>query len=169
MQSRGYTLLELLIVLLLITLLSAIVAPSSISFLRRQRVRTAAGIIYETLLNARSQAVTNKVNYSVDFRRDVDGISYCVRQSNQECYNWQLIREVYFSRCTFPSDEQYFSVTTLTISGVCTAQFEWTGAVHGRLGGVYLQPHPQSSYCHGVWTKTLLAALDNGEVNRCQE
>lgn len=169
MNSKGYTLLELLIVLVLLGILAAIASPSFISFLQRQRVRVAAGIVYETLSLARSNATTQKVDYSADFRRDSDGLSYCVRQSVSECGNWQSFTGVYFARCTFPSNGQIFTTTTLTIGGVCTASFSWMGSVKGRLGGVYLKPNPSSRLCRGVWTKTLLSALDNREIDRCQD
>ncbi len=169
MNSQGYTLLELLIVVFLIGILAAIASPSFMGLYQRQRLRVAADRVYRSLSEARSNARTQKVDYSVDFRRDVDGFSYCVRQSVNQCSNWQSFTGVYFARCTFPSDGKNFSVTTIAVGGVCTASFSWTGSVKGRLGGVYLQPSPQSRLCRGVWTKTLLSVLDNREIKRCQE
>ncbi len=169
MNSKGYTLLELLIVLFLMGILAAIASPSFVGFLQRQRVRAAADLVYRSLSEGRNQATSQKVDYSVDFRRDVDGFSYCVRQSVSQCGNWQSFAGVYFARCTFPSDGKNFTTTTLAVDGVCTARFSWMGSVKGRLGGVYFQPNPQSRFCRGVWTKTLLSVLDNREIKRCQE
>ncbi|MCP2729022.1 hypothetical protein [Limnofasciculus baicalensis] len=129
----------------------------------------AAGIVYQTLSLARSNATTQKVDYSIDFRRDYDGFSYCVRLSVNECGNWQSFTGVYLARCTFPSNGQNFAATKLLTGSVCTARVSWTGSVEGRLGGVYLKPNPLSRYCRGVWTKTLLWVLDNREINRCED
>ncbi len=169
MNSKGYTLLELLIVLFLMGILAAIASASFVGFLQRQRVRAAADIVYRSLSEGRNQATSQKVDYSVDFRRDVDGFSYCVRQSVSECGNWQSFAGIYFARCTFPSEGKNFSVTTIDVGGVCTASFSWMGSVKGRLGGVYFKPSSQSRLCRGVWTKTLLSVLDNREIDRCQE
>jgi prepilin-type N-terminal cleavage/methylation domain-containing protein len=169
MNSRGFSILELLIVVFLIGILAAIASPSFLGFSQRQRVRAATGLVYQALSLAKSNATTQKVDYSIDFRRDSDGFSYCVRSAARECSNWQSFRGVYFARCTFPSNGQNFTVTTLTIGSVCTARVSWTGSVQGRLGGVYLKPNSQSRYCRGVWTKTLLWVLDNREIDRCED
>lgn len=167
MNARGYSILELLIVLLLVGLLGAIVSPSFVGFYKRQRVGVAAGMVYRALLVARGDATTEKVDYSIDFRRDFDGFSYCVRPSVQVCGSWQSFGGVYLARCTFSSSGQDFVVTRLLSGGVCTARVSWRGAVQGRLGGVHFKVSPQSLYCRGVWTKTLLWVLDNREIDRC--
>ena len=169
MNTRGYSILELLIVLFLIGLVVAIAFPNFIGFSQRQRVRVATSLVYQALFLAKSNASTQKVDYSIDFRRDEEGFSYCVRPSADPCRNWQSFTGVYFARCTFPSNGQIFTATTLTTGDVCTASVSWTGSVQGRLGGVYLKPNPISRYCRGVWTKTLLWVLDNREIDRCQD
>lgn len=169
MKTQGYSVFELLIILFLVGLLAAIASPNFLVFYQRQRVRAAAGIVYQTLSLAKNYATTQKVNYSVDFRRDAKGFSYCLRASANQCHNWQSFAGVYLARCTFPSNGQNFAATRLLIGGVCTAHFSWMGATQGRLGGVYLKANPESSYCRGVWTKTLLGVLDNREVDRCED
>lgn len=169
MRNKGYSLVELLVVLSLIGLLAAIVSPTFLGLFQRRRVGVAAGVVYQALLLARSNATTKKVDYSVDFRRDIDGFSFCLRVSVSECDNWQSFRGVYLARCTFPSNGRNFAATRLLVGGVCTARVSWMGVVQGRLGGVYLKANPESDYCRGVWTKTLLGVLDNREVDRCED
>ena len=167
MRNKGYSFVELLVVLSLVGLLAAMASPTFFDFYQRRRVAVAAGVVYQALLLARSNATTKKVDYSLDFRRDVDGFSYCLRMSVSECDNWHFFRGVYLARCTFPSNGQNFAATRLLVGGVCTARVSWMGAVQGRLGGVYLKGNPKSDYCRGVWTKTLLGVLDNREIDRC--
>lgn len=169
MRNKGYSLVELLVILSLIGLVAVIASPSFLGFYQRQRVGTAAGVVYQVLLLAKSNANREKVDYSIDFRRDFDGFSYCLRPSVSQCNNWQSLRGVYLARCTFPSNGQNFVATRLLIGGMCTAHFSWMGAIQGRLGGVYLKANAESSYCRGVWTKTLLGVLDNREVDKCED
>lgn len=169
MKARGFTILELLIVLFLIGVLAAIASPSFVGFWQRQRVRVAVGSVYEAFSLARSNAVTQKVDYSVDFRRDADGFSDCVRRSLSRCCGWQLFMGVYSACCRFPSEGQDIRTHKADFWGVCTASFWWMGAVKGRLGGVYLKPKADSWLCRGVWTKTLLSVLDSCEIDRCEE
>lgn len=61
----GYTLTEVMVVLVVMGLLGAFAAPSWLSFWQRQQVRTAAGQLQSALQLAKSQAAKNSVRYAV--------------------------------------------------------------------------------------------------------
>jgi type II secretion system protein H len=69
--SRGFTLLELIVVLLIIGLMMALVTPRLIGSLTKMNLKTTAQKISSSLRYARSQAVTNQIiHYAVfDFEK----------------------------------------------------------------------------------------------------
>jgi type IV fimbrial biogenesis protein FimT len=62
---RGFTLIELVVVIAIVAILSAVAAPSFRNLIAAQRVRSAASAITESLWLARSEAI--KRNASVSF------------------------------------------------------------------------------------------------------
>jgi len=62
-SSRGYTLLELLVVLIIISLVSALVAPKLAGSLSNLNFKTTAKRLSASLRYARSQATSEKITY----------------------------------------------------------------------------------------------------------
>ncbi|MBW4602613.1 MAG: prepilin-type N-terminal cleavage/methylation domain-containing protein [Calothrix sp. FI2-JRJ7] len=67
-KDGGFTLIEVLVVVVIISILSAIVGPSWLGFLERQRVNKASDALFAALQEAQREAKKNKINYSVGFR-----------------------------------------------------------------------------------------------------
>lgn len=66
--NAGFTLVELLVVILLMGVIAAIAAPSWIGFVTQRRVTAANEVALRALQEAQSQAKTTKQNYSVTIR-----------------------------------------------------------------------------------------------------
>lgn len=77
-NQKGFTILELLIVMVMIGILAAIAAPSYLSFSNRQKVRTSQSEVYSALRDAQSLARTKNVAYQVNFREKGGVAQYVV-------------------------------------------------------------------------------------------
>jgi prepilin-type N-terminal cleavage/methylation domain-containing protein len=67
-STSGFTLVEVLIVVIIIGVLSAIVGPGWLAFVNRQRVNKANDAVLGAIQKAQRQAKSTKRNYSVSFR-----------------------------------------------------------------------------------------------------
>jgi type IV fimbrial biogenesis protein FimT len=56
-QSPGFTIIELMITVVILTILIAVAAPSMSNLVKDQRVKTAAGDLYAALVFARSESI----------------------------------------------------------------------------------------------------------------
>ncbi|HBW90069.1 MAG TPA: prepilin-type cleavage/methylation domain-containing protein, partial [Cyanobacteria bacterium UBA11149] len=68
-STAGYTLIEIIIIVAIIGILSAIIAPSWLSFIERQRLNTAQDQIYRAMQEAKSNALRDKITWQVSFRK----------------------------------------------------------------------------------------------------
>ncbi|MEG4347416.1 prepilin-type N-terminal cleavage/methylation domain-containing protein [Microcoleus sp. A003_D6] len=65
--DKGYTLIELLIIVLILGIFASIAAPSWLAFINRQRVRTVNDRVFQTLRLAQSEAKRTKSDRVVTF------------------------------------------------------------------------------------------------------
>ncbi len=72
-RNSGFTLLEVLVVLVIVGVLTAIVAPNFIAFQINQKLGDAQNIVVRTLSSAQSNARKEKRSWQVRFRNRPDG------------------------------------------------------------------------------------------------
>ncbi|NDJ25444.1 prepilin-type N-terminal cleavage/methylation domain-containing protein [Nostoc sp. B(2019)] len=69
-QDAGFSLLELIAVMLMIGILAAIAAPSWLTFVNRQEINKANDAIFAALQDAQREAKKKKLSYSVSFQKN---------------------------------------------------------------------------------------------------
>jgi len=92
-QDAGFTFLELLIVILMVGILSAIAAPSWLTFVNRQRVGKVNERVVSVIQEAQRQAKNKKLSYRVSFRMNGNDPQAAVHQagSTPATFQWQSL------------------------------------------------------------------------------
>ncbi|HAA31962.1 MAG TPA: prepilin-type cleavage/methylation domain-containing protein [Cyanobacteria bacterium UBA8553] len=69
-EKAGFTLVELLVVVIIVGVIAVIAAPNWLGFVNQRRVNAANDTVLRAIQDAQSQAKNKKVNYSVSFRTE---------------------------------------------------------------------------------------------------
>lgn len=92
--NAGFTLIEMIVVVIIIGVLSAIAAPSWLAFLNRQRVSKVNDAVFSALQTAQTEAKRTKLSYGVCFKQDSNDIPrvavYSIGSSPTPCANLNL-------------------------------------------------------------------------------
>ncbi len=80
-SSSGFTLLEMLVVILLIGILGAITVPSWVSFVNIRYLNTAQDEFYRAMRQAQSQAKKHKLTWQASFREHNGTVQWTVHQA----------------------------------------------------------------------------------------
>ncbi|MDF5718705.1 MAG: prepilin-type N-terminal cleavage/methylation domain-containing protein [Rhizonema sp. NSF051] len=81
-SNGGYTLLEILVVIVLIGILSAIAIPSWLAFIDTLRLNTAQHEIYRAIRQAQSEAIKSKLTWQASFREQNSVIQWAVHPAD---------------------------------------------------------------------------------------
>ncbi len=101
----GFTMIEMMVVIAIIGVLSAIAVPSFLEYARNQRLSGAARQVYTDLMNARQQSVTENKKIIVQF---VNNHQYQFVRDNDNSENVTTGDETLFLRDIHP---EYSDIT----------------------------------------------------------
>jgi Tfp pilus assembly protein FimT len=80
--AAGYTMIETLIILLIIGIFIAIVAPSWLMFINNQRLKVSLDRAYSAMELARSNAKRDKISWQASFKEVEQNVQVAVHQAN---------------------------------------------------------------------------------------
>lgn len=81
-SNSGFTLIEILVVVLMIGVLSVIVAPSWLGFVDVRRLNTAQDQVYRAMREAQSNATRDKINWQASFRENNGVVQWAVHPAD---------------------------------------------------------------------------------------
>lgn len=169
--TGGYSVMELTIVVFMIGILSAIAAPSWLNFVNRQRLNTAQSRIHQGMLEAKSNALRDKLTWQMSIRQVNEQVQWAVHRADSnfippgvQWHNLNPKIQVYTEK-----NDQGVYETTLdspsqkTVTGPWRVQFNYQGNTNGQLGQITLIPKDNSSDQRCVYVSTLIGTLRMGE------
>ncbi len=173
LSQAGFTLIEMLAVIIIVGILSAIAVPSWLSFVQTRRLNTAQDQVYRSIREAQSNAKKEKRAWETCFRDDGTKVLWSTRSvpisnvttSCSNATNWQtLIGE---NANTIAIDT---TNTTLDNSqtGYYRRQFEYNGSTNPPFRRITLIVRNEpSGIKRCVFVSTLLGALRTDKDNGC--
>lgn len=148
-DSRGFTLLELLFVIVILGILSAIAAPTGLQFIQKQRLNTAQNQAYLAIRTARQQAQKNKATWQVSFRENNGIVEWTTHSANilPASTQWNQIDS------SIQIDPE---TTALSKSGARIFRFDFKGHTIPPLGRITLSSRNNSKDKRCIFVSTLL-------------
>lgn len=150
-QTRGFTLLEVMVVIAILGLLAALAGPSFTPLLERWRVRQAVEGLQSALYYARSEAIKRGGNVSI--RKESSGTNGCSLASGTNDWDcgWFVFADTDGDGNLDTGEEvlQRFAaptrVTVTRTSGGASIQLNRWGLVSGTFVGFTLVPQDKST------------------------
>ena len=94
-STSGFTLLEVLVVVIMIAVLSAIAAPGWLAFVNRQRVSKVNDAVLRAMQDAQREAKRTKLSYNASFQNDSGQLEVAVypEGTNAADIPWKSLNE----------------------------------------------------------------------------
>jgi len=174
-QSRGFTLTELLVVIIIVSVLFGIAAPGWLGFMNRQRVSGAKTEVLQVLREAQKLAITKRGTYSVRVSDDTPEVFIL---SGDGAGNTPLKTYTIGKRDGGKAD---VALTTLPIAAGNTVIFNFDGSIRsfgtsaapvdsnadGSLYKVVVSPENGANPRSCVLVDTILGAMSEGSGSDC--
>ncbi len=174
MKTEGYTLFELIVVLFLIGLLSAIAMPSWLAFLQRQQIRSAANQLQSALALAKSQASKDSVRYAVTVcsglpnEKPSNSIKYSIHPYEESPVSFTTIENVLVVKSTVRRSPARYNLPDFKVGGCYTSYLGLFPNDGYALGFFYLSL-PKHKSVYRVGYNTLIGNITSCAVVSTQE
>lgn len=177
-RDRGFTLIEVLVVMAMVGILSAIAAPSWTSFVNNQRLTAVQSRAFSTLRLAQSNAKRDQTMWQATFRNAPNISQYAVHriptdsQANDAAYWNSLPWQDFDGGVTIVEDTESAPKTTFTkLSAVpdpdvYRIQFKTNGSPNGQIGRITFKNN-SGNLKKCVIVSTLLGSMRLAENTGC--
>jgi prepilin-type N-terminal cleavage/methylation domain-containing protein len=169
-KKRGFTLIELIVIVIIIGISATIVGASWLGFINNQRLKTGQEQIVRSIESAKSQAKTNKMTYQVSFKDD-GIVKYAIHQVNDNIntVNWQTLDpNIRISDPLIsPTDSNDTTLYHQSSNQVWRVQFNYQGHTNGQLGKITIRIRNGGSAKRCIIVSTLLGAIRTANNQDC--
>ncbi len=186
-QDAGFSLIELIVVLLLVGILAAIASPGWAAFVNRQRINKFNDAVFAALQEAQREAKNKKLSYSVSFRKNSTTQEVAIYRTDIGISTWKpLGTDVGVSSDKFllgtnlnsTTENTADSTVSYSVNASAKITFDYMGTLpNASLGTSGLQivvavpssanPTSPSSVKRCVIVKTLLGSMVTAKDNNC--
>jgi prepilin-type N-terminal cleavage/methylation domain-containing protein len=177
-SNSGFSLVEMLVVIFLMGILSAIAIPSWVSFVNTRRLNVAQDEVYRAMRQAQSQAKKQKLTSQVSFREQNNIVQWAVHQAKAEQFIPEAVTTNDKLWNNLDSNIRIDSETTLrkqTVSGAWRVIFNYQGCPVYNVGDecintslqalgqitLYIPNSGKAKRC--VYVSTILGAMRTGK------
>lgn len=152
---RGFTLLELTVVISVIGVLFAIAAPGWLTLLSRQQLNTAQSEVYQAMRAAQEKATQQHLTWEMGVREREGVVQWAVYPANAVPPDplWKSLD---------PNIRLDAETTLQSFNSLRRVQFNYRGHVNGQLGRLTLSSKAGGTAKRCVLVSTLLGAIRTG-------
>ncbi|WP_051412167.1 prepilin-type N-terminal cleavage/methylation domain-containing protein [Halonatronum saccharophilum] len=149
--NGGFTLIEVLIVISIISILSSISIPRVGSYLNNLRLEKVTSKLVSDLLWARQESILNRDSYGILFKENGSGYVVVKGKDNPQLLREMFLEEVILNEITLPESNRLEGYTREIF-------FKDLGSLDGHNGGVGV-------YLKGFGDRRVVFSSNAGELN----
>lgn len=169
-SNSGFTLIEMIVVIMIVAILAAIAAPSWIAFVDARRLSVAQDQVYFAMRAAQSNAKRDKITWQASFREHNGVVQSAVYPANSDPTTavWQSLEPAIriVDEDINPNDLDDTTLYFDDLNSLWKIQFNYKGNPNGRLGRITLSTrNGQAKSC--VIVSTLLGAMRTARNEHC--